>query len=554
MNSNSIFVRSDYKEYNPCGLSVFEYLKRNAEKYSDLCALRFFGIEFSFEELFENIDITERALLAAGVSKNDIVALSLPSIPEGVFLLYAINKVGARYCAFDCRSQEKEILEMVEKFDPKLCIVPDFQLKTFKNVKDREIVVVNPTHSIGGVTKVTSAFADFFTGRTVIYARQKNTITYERFLKRGSCVESGEPQRAEDNIFGYFYTSGTTYGRKSIVLTNENINASVYQSGNNEKEVAVGDVMLNIMPMFTCYGVTNATHLPLSLGVQVDLIPLVNPKRFKKLVLKEKPNYIMTVPAHWEYFANGKFKNCDLSFLKAVVVGGDKLDPTYESNINRIFSECGSKAYLRAGYGLSETTSIGVTASSTTPKGSVGKAMISTLVGVFDPETMDECEAYKKGEICFFGPSICQGYYEEEEMTARLLRLHDDGRVWLHTGDAGYMDEDGNLFFCERIKRMYVRYDGTKISPYSIEQILQNCDAILRCMVVPVRDKDHSHGMCAKAIVVKKGERSEREARRIIDKYIRENMGEHMIPKEIVFVERLPYTKNGKLDYFAAQK
>ena len=137
-------------------------------------------------------------------------------------------------------------------------------------------------------------------------------------------------------------------------------------------------------------------------------------------------------------------------------------------------------------------------------------------------------------------------------MTEMLLKKHDDGRVWIHTGDVGYIDEDGYLFFCERIKRMYVRFDGTKISPYSIEQILEKCPPIARLMVTAIKDRDHSHGMCARALIVLREGVSEKDARAEIDKYIHENLGQHMIPKEIMFVEKLPYTKMGKLDYFAA--
>ena len=178
--------------------------------------------------------------------------------------------------------------------------------------------------------------------------------------------------------------------------------------------------------------------------------------------------------------------------------------------------------------------------------------MIHTLIGIFDRDTWEPLPRGEKGEICIYGPTCCNGYYKDEEMTEMLLKKHDDGRVWIHTGDVGYIDEDGYLFFCERLKRMYVRFDGTKISPYSIEQILEKCPPIARLMVTAIKDKDHSHGMCARALIVLREGVNEKEARAEIDKYIHENLGQHMIPKEIMFVEKLPYTKMGKLDYFAA--
>ena len=542
-----------YQEYTPCNLSLYEYLVSKSEQFGELTALSFYGKETTYEELFEQIELTERSLRALGIGKNDIVAVSLPGTPEAVSVLYAINKIGAVYCAFDCRAQEDEILEMLKKFDPKLCIVPNFQLKAFKNVTDRPIVYIHPAHSIYPLSLI-EIISDFFTGRLLLRLRRKNIITYSDFIKRGEAEEPLPAQISTDNIFGYFYTSGTTYGRKSIILTNENVNSSVYQSSCESymKVVNIGDTMLNIMPLFTCYGVTNAVHLPLSLGVTVKLVPLINTKKLKKLLLREKPNFMISVPAHWEYFQKEVFDGCDLSFLKIVVVGGDKIDPSYETRINEIFKKCGSNAFLRIGYGMSETTSIGTMPEIYTPKGSVGLPAPCMRIKICDSVSTRELSPYEHGEICMIGPNVCKGYYKDDKMTDMLLRYHSDGKLWLHSGDVGYVDENGNLFFCERMKHMYVRFDGTKISPYTIEKILATSPIVERCMVAAVKDTQHTHGMCPKAVIVLKDGVKEVYARQHLKKFAHEHLGQHMIPKEYVFVDKLPYTKNGKLDYARA--
>ncbi len=548
------YIREDFKEYTPSGLSVYEYMANNAADFGDLPALSFYGIQSSYSQMFEKVEEAERALRGMGIGNGDIVAVSLPGMPEAVHLIYAINKIGAIYCAFDCRSQEPEILETLEKFDPKLCIIPTFQIDAFKNVRDHTVVYIEPTHTIGGPTKIYAAIADIWTRRIFIRHKNKNLISYDEFLKHESKGENLPPEKNDTNTFGYFYTSGTTYGRKSIILTNENVNSAAYQYAITENYVQKGEAMLDIMPMFTCYGVTIAMHLPLSLGVHVKLIPLINTKKLKETIMKEKPNFLITVPAHWEYFVKKDFEGCDLSYLRTVIVGGDKIDPEYEDKITEIFHKCGSSAWIRCGYGLSETTSVGVLPSAGTPKGSVGKPMVHTLIGIFDRDTWEPLPRGTAGEICIYGPTVCNGYYKDVEMTEMLLKKHDDGRVWAHTGDVGYIDEDGYLFFCERLKRMYVRFDGTKISPYSIEQILSDCPPIARCMVTAIKDKEHSHGMCARALIVLREGVDKRAARVEIDKFIGENLGQHMVPKEIMFVEKLPYTKMGKLDYFAASQ
>ncbi len=548
------FMRTDYKEYSPTGLSIYEYFEKQAKICGSKTAISFYGIKTTYDGLLDKINEAERALRARGIKKGDIIAVSLPGIPEAVHLIYAINKIGAIYCAFDCRSKENEIIETLIKFKPKLCIIPSFQLKAFKNIYDQKVVVVEPTHSIGGITNISMFTANVFTGRIFIWDKHDNFIKYNDFLKKEKLGENLQPEKNDDNIFGYFYTSGTTYGRKSIILTNENVNAAAYQNSMTENWSEIGNSMLDIMPMFTCYGVTIGMHLPLSIGIEVKLIPLIDTKKMKKILLREKPSYLISVPAHWEYFVKEKFDGCDLSFLKTVIVGGDKISDEYYDKINDIFSKCGSSAWLRCGYGLSESTSVGTTPFRDTPKGSVGRPGTYTLIGVFDKDTCESVLTGEKGEICIYGPTVCKGYYEDEKMTNMLLKMHKDGTVWLHSGDVGYLDENGNLFFCERLKRMYVRYDGTKISPYSIEEVIQKCPHVSRCMIVAVRDEEHTCGMCARALIVLRKNKDRRKVQKEVEKYIRENLGMHMIPKEILYVEELPYTKNGKLDYFSVQQ
>ena len=311
---------------------------------------------------------------------------------------------------------------------------------------------------------------------------------------------------------------------------------------------------MNIMPLFTCYSVTIAVHLPLISGVRVNLIPLVNTKKLKKVLLNEKPNYLFTVPAHWEFFIKEKFNNCDLSFLKTIIVGGDSMHPEYEHRLYNILKACGSNAFIAFGYGLSETTSTATVLINGSLKGSVGRPLKNTLIGIFDKDTLKPLLPNEKGEICICGPTVCNGYFNDEAMTKSLLKKHDDGRIWLHSGDLGYINEEGFLFFCERIKRMYVRYDGTKISPYSIEQVISTSPIVERCMIVNIRDKDHTHGMCARALIVLRENVSKKYARDRLQKFFQKNLDQHMIPKEVVFVDALPYTKNGKLDYFSSSQ
>lgn len=535
-------------------LTVYEYLQTKSKAYAGQTAISFYGKTFSFEEFFLKIDEVACALTARGIGKDDIVASSLPGCPEGVFLIYATNKIGARYCAFDCRSREREIRQTIELFSPKICFVPDFQLKELCDVPNCTVVPINIVNSLSGLTRVGCSFANFFTGRTAFKVRHKYVISFDHFLKGGQGLTAPAAQKSTDDIFGYFYTSGTTYGRKSIILTNRNFNATAIQQKSAYETAMPGDFLLNFMPLFTCYSVALGLHLPLCAGVGVKLLPLIKTKHLKKILERERPNFVISVPAHWERFIKEDFTDCDLSFLKIAVVGGDTLGNERQERINDIFERCGAGRPLIIGYGLSETTSTATTAMLSNVKGSVGRPFAGTLLSIVDLQTGDPLPPNEKGEICISGPTVCKGYFKDDAMTAKLLKTHEDGRVWLHSGDLGYLDESGSLFFCERIKRMYVRFDGTKISPFSIEQAICACPEVERCMVVGVRDTEHANGMCAKALIEIKKTSKGKTAKPAIEKFICRHLDEHLRPREIVIVEKLPYTKNGKLDYFAPQE
>lgn len=531
-------------------MPIYAYLEQTARQHADKTAITFYGKKITFAEVFENIDRTAKALIAYGIGKDDVVAASLPGIPEGMYLIYAINKIGAVYCAFDCRSKNEEIKQTMQTFRPKLCIVPDFQVAECHDITDCPIVHINPIYTLGAAEKVYSLVANTFTGRYRVIARNPQLTAYAAFIEKGSSVEEIPQAAASNDLFGYFYTSGTTFGRKSVMLTNRNVNAAAVIQRDSHPGIIPGEVLLNIMPLFTCYSVTLAMHLPFICGVGIQLIPLLDPKKMKKVLLQTKPNYMITVPAHWEYFSRENFKGCDLSFLKLIIVGGDTMKPEFREKLNGIFAATGAGDPLHVGYGLTETASTAVAAIGDPPVTSVGRALPFMELAICDPDTNRVLPAGEEGEICICGPTVCKGYFGDQEATDRLLKTHEDGRLWLHSGDRGYLDENGALYFCERYKRMYVRFDGTKVSPYSIEQGIAGCPIVANVLVVAITDTDHTHGKCPKAYIVLKEGVEEKGAEDTIRKYCKKNLDQHMQPKEIVITDKLPHTKNGKLRYF----
>ncbi len=126
--------------------------------------------------------------------------------------------------------------------------------------------------------------------------------------------------------------------------------------------------------------------------------------------------------------------------------------------------------------------------------GSVGIPMVNTLVSVFEPGTDKELPLGQRGELCISGPGVMKGYYDKPAETAAILRTHPDGRVWVHTGDIGYLDEDGFVYLDSRIKRLIIRHDGFKVFPSMIENVVSQHPAVHQCSAVGCTDKDHVQG------------------------------------------------------------
>ncbi|MBR2471820.1 MAG: acyl--CoA ligase [Clostridia bacterium] len=543
-------INNSCAEYLPINKGLYQLLSENCVGNGECPALSYFGKVYTFSQLMKNIDRAAAALTAMGIKKGDTVIVSLPSVPEAVELFYAVNKIGAIFCGMDCRSTADEIKEIIAQVKPKACFVSDFHLKQFREIEDIPIICITFMKTISAISAFASVFVGIFTGRSLLIAQKSNFLSYGKFLSKGKEKTVPAAVVKGEDIAAYFYTSGTTYGRKCVVLTNENMNASVMQYARTQPGIDETDRFCTIMPLFTCYGITLGTHLPLILGKQVRMIPLFTGKRMKNLLISERPGYITTVPAHWEHFMKDDFEGVDLSFFKGAIVGGDKLSSTGEEKINEILKKCKSPAKVMRGYGLTEAATAVTAQLPGTPVGSVGKTLCWEKIGIFEPDTDIALPNGTSGEICVCGPNICCGYLDDEEATNKLLKKHSDGNVWMHSGDIGYLDENDFLFFCERKKRIFVRFDGTKISPYGIEQQLYKCPVVSRALVYPVPDKHHDHGQSPAAMIVLKDEYEKSEAKEILNSFISAKISYHLRPTELSFVDFLPVTRNGKFDYF----
>ena len=336
------------------------------------------------------------------------------------------------------------------------------------------------------------------------------------------------------------------------------MNISAYQCIISGLDFQRKHTWLNIMPPFIAYGVGNGLHLPLIVGMEVILIPQFDPNKFDELLLKHKPNHMTGVPSHYGNIINSQtLKNKDLSYLIAPIVGGDSMNIDLERQTNQFFKKHNAKCHVVKGYGMTEVSAaVSVCATDSCNQiGSVGIPFTHTVISIFDVENGEELMYNQQGEVCITGPNTMLGYYKNPKATAEIIVRHKDGLDWVHSGDIGYMTEDGMLFIVDRIKRMIVRHDGFKVFPSMIEKTIASHEAVQSCCVVGIPDKEHSQGKLPAAHIVLapqfSGQKS--DVQQQLAALCQKELPEYAQPVDYAFRDSLPLTSIGKVDYQALE-
>ena len=545
--------------------TIYRYILDKNKKYMYRTALNYFGNKITYDQMFKNIDKVANALIGMGIKKGDIITISMPTTPETIYLFYAISKIGAIANMVDPRKSVEEIAEYVNMVNSNhLFLISNISEKAEKlsdKIDAKNIVLIDATESlppyINYPLKFKNELKNLFKGKKLsnLY---KN---WNQFLGFGKNINySVECQYEKDLPIVIVYTGGTTGTSKGVILTNDNINAASFQCENCGFDFQRQHKWLNIMPPFIAYGVGNGLHLPLACGMEVYLIPKFDPKKFDKLLDKYHPNHMTGVPTHYDGIVNSKvLKNKKLNFIFSAIVGGDKLDISSEEKINEYFDSHDCNYKIAKGYGLSEVSAAVCATSKNDINeiGSVGIPFSHTTISIFDFETKQELKYGEIGEVCITGPNTMLKYFNNEEETNNILIKHDDGKVWVHSGDIGYMNEIGNLFILGRKKEMIIRHDGFKIYPILIENCILKHKLVQSCKVIGIRDEGYSQGELPKAYIVLNKVLNNVDETQIlleIKALCNKYLAEYLIPVEFEFKDSLPKTSIGKIDFLALKK
>ena len=525
--------------------TIYSYLWENNKDHLSDIALIYFNRKISYKQLFSQINHTEKAFLREGVKAGDIVVLATVALPETVFALYALSKIGAIADIIDPRLSASDMKACIIETNAKLFFCIDAALpnaiKAIPGTLVKNVIGMSPADSLPFLLK-----AGYKIKSRV--AKDKHIISWKEFLNVASVEqEQYQPQISSNMPTLMTHTSGTTGKSKGVLLSHNNINglAFQYSLGMDHER---GQRYMNVIPPFIAFGVCVAIHLPLSMGMVCILIPKFEVDKFYDYLKAYKPNHFTCTPSNMDNLSKD-LRPIDLSYFRVPSVGGDYISSIQEERINNYLKRHNCPVELVKGYGMTEVSSSACTTmKDCNKKESIGVPLCKMVISVFKPGTEEELPYNQQGELCFSGPNVMLGYYNNIEATSNILKVHSDGRKWIHSGDIGYMDEDGFVYVLDRLKRMIHLSNGYDLLPSIVEHVIIELPQVEACAVVGYTDEDGKTQV--KAYVVLTGTSTEKE---ILD-YCKNRLSPEIIPQSIVFIDKLPLTPVGKIDYRALEE
>ena len=534
---------------------MYEMVEAAAKRHPNHVAYVFMGKKTSYTEFMKRIQAAAQGLYKMGIRKGDKVTICMANTPQALDCFYALNRIGAIPNMIHPLSASQEIAFYLNFSKSKAVLTLDqFYYKVAEILPQLE----NPTEIL--IAKVVDELP---APLSALYPLTKSARAVKKLPKAGytlwyDMVKAGKntqlpAQKSRyDSCGAILYSGGTTGTTKGIMLSNLNFNALALQtiaaSGFSMEEIS-NMKMLSVMPVFHGFGLGIGIHTPLVAGGTCILIPQFNVKVYAKTLMKQKPNLIPGVPTLFEALLRTEdLEGADLSFLKGIFSGGDSLSPELKKKVDAFLREHNCSEQIREGYGTTEC----VTASCLTPKdyarqGSIGVPFPDTYYKIVEPGTTNEVGPNIEGEICISGPTVMLGYMDNPYETANTLRRHYDGRIWLHTGDLGHMDQDGFVYFRQRIKRMIIT-SGYNVYPSQLENIIDANDKVLISCVIGVKDPYRVQRVKAYVVPMPGVEPSEALKQEILD-YCSGRIAKYAMPREIEFRKELPKTLVGKVAY-----
>ncbi|MFX1512963.1 MAG: long-chain fatty acid--CoA ligase [Promethearchaeota archaeon] len=532
------------KTLNYPSITINQQFENLVKKNPELTYVSLLGIEYSYAEVNDMANRLAAALKKLSVQKGDRIGLFMPNIPQYVIGFLAILKTGAIVVPISPVYGSEDLKFQLKDSGVKVIILLDLLYPQLEEASLKDIELV---------TKITTSIGDLLSPIKRILAKLlrkipkspdiPNATNFFRLIEENEPIEETIEFNPEEDIAVLQYTGGTTGRPKGAMLTHRNIVSNMLQL--REWGIIIhpeGDHkrFLGAVPFFHVIGMTAVMLSAAQYESTIFLVP--NPREIEtilKIIDKHKINYFHGVPTLFRAILDhAKFGSYNLNSLDIIFSGGAPLSAELGQRIESNFG----KAIVVEAYGLTET-SPAVTANPMEAEkrrfGSIGIPLPDTWINIISLENEEVLPPNEIGEIVINGPQVMKGYYKQKEETELIIK-----EKYLHTGDIGYMDEEGFFFIVNRKKDM-INVSGFKVFPSEVEAIiLETIPQIEEVAIVAYPDE--YRGEIPKAYVVLKENQTLTESEFLTK--IESKVAKYKVPRQVEFRDSLPKTGIGKID------
>ncbi|TFH31243.1 MAG: hypothetical protein E4G98_00440 [Promethearchaeota archaeon] len=530
-------------------ITLYEKLVSTVERFPNHLAWDFMGTTYTYREFLTDIDKFANALSAQGFKKGDIITIAMPTAPNGIIPIYAVNKLGGICSMIHPLSPAPQIKMYLNLSKSRFALTLDAFYCPFNEILHETGVEKLILAKVGDYLSPVMNFGFWLKkGRKIPKIPVDDRVVWYGNLLNTSYPEIPRSDMGPNDLAIILYSGGTTGIPKGIMLSNKNMIAEGEMAaiwGN----ITIGDKILAILPIFHGFGLGVCVNAAFMEGGMSILVPTFTPETVADLVKKKRPQYLIGVPTLFEALANNtKFQKTDLSCLKVCFSGADTLPRQTKEKFEEVVKNAGGNVILLEGYGLTEA----VTAIMASPikeyrENSIGVPFSNMEAKICKMDSVEEQPIGEEGEIVIAGPAVMLGYMDSPEETAKTLKTHADGKIWLHTGDIGYQDEDGFFYFKLRQKRM-LKVSGINVYPKVVEETIRKHPQVESSCVIGLPDKAQITRVKAFVVLKKEFDPSDALKTSILE-HCRENLLKWETPRDIEFRKDLPLTLVGKVAF-----
>ncbi len=502
------------------------------------------NLRFTWEKFNERVDHMAKGLIAIGVTRGTNVGIWAQNVPDWLTFLYATAKIGAVAVTVNTNYRSEELLYILKNSDMHtLCMTDGVPGSNYTDI------IYELVPELKKVQRGKLSSEHFPELKNVVYIGQekyRGMYNTAEVLLLGKNVQDCAFNQlrslsTSQDVVNMQYTSGTTGFPKGVMLTHHNIVNNGYLTGLH-MQFTQDDKCCVCVPLFHCFGVVLATMCCLAHGSTQVMVERFDPLVTLASIHKERCTVLHGVPTMFIAQLNHPMFNMfDMRSLRTGIMAGALCPEELMRQVNeKMFMD------LTSVYGMTET-SPGMTQSRVDDPfevrlSTVGSEYEFTEVKVLNLETGEECPVGVEGEICCRGYNVMKGYYKNPEATAEVI----DADGFMHSGDLGVKDENGNYRITGRIKDMIIR-GGENISPKEVEDYLYKMPEVQDVQVVAVASERYGEDVGA-FIIQKKGYR-ELTTQDVRD-YCKGHIAKYKIPRYVFIVDAFPLTGSGKIQKF----